>query len=410
MEVEGPRTPAPTPEGVFASLGRIPGGEPEADRVVDQVYQAHSVCADMREHMRRGKWTEEYRKVVNGALDRLLGYVKEMAVDVVRLQVANRSLQAVAADTGLESEVRALRREFTRLVETGSTLGAPAAVSVEPRVPPPAPGPRRPAMSYASAVSAGAAGSGVAGVVIVEPLDPNSGPATADAVKERLVESLDPVKDGFQVVGVRRRGRAIELRTATDEGTKNVLGCRERLAEAGLKVKEGGRRNPRLILYSVPRTTSGPDAMVALRSQNFRGVSGFEGEWCKLEHYAGPKKDVGRTRHIVFSVKPALRDAILRKGHLAVGWEHCRVDDYIGVSRCGKCLLFGHRTATCKRALACAHCAEEGHMETDCPSSGRPKVCAVCKSLGKPADHALRSYDCPAYQRMHRRQVEMTNY
>lgn len=397
-------------ESIVASLGVIPAGEPTESAAVEYVYQAQVLMTNLCDDMYKMAFAADKKVLVRKYVEEFLRLVKDMAVDALRLERANRSLEGGQGSAAVEDEVRGLREEVSRLAADVRAMSSREVVVESPK-PVPVPAPRRLAKSYAQAATGPALGVRASGVVIVESKDTDAALSTAQAVKERLIESMDPVKDGFQVVALRKRGNKVELRTATAEGARKIIECKDRLDGAGLTVKELGRRDPRLILYDVPRTLSGPEALKAVCQQNFRGEAAFEGEWAKLVHYAGPRKDEGPKRHIVFSVKPSLRSAILRKAYLAVGWDHCRVDDYIGVSRCGRCLVYGHSAAKCKKQVVCAHCSAEGHQKDQCPSLSKPAVCAACRSLGKDDhNHSVRSGECPVYRLWYRRQVEMTNY
>ncbi|XP_043272051.1 uncharacterized protein [Venturia canescens] len=75
-------------------------------------------------------------------------------------------------------------------------------------------------------------------------------------------------------------------------------------------------------------------------------------------------------------------DALLRRGRIGIGWVHCRVRKRLTVTKCYRCLGFGHVKAECKgkdRTKCCRKCGASGHLATDCKNK---PVCPLCSEAG----------------------------
>lgn len=73
---------------------------------------------------------------------------------------------------------------------------------------------------------------------------------------------------------------------------------------------------------------------------------------------------------------------ILKKQTIRIGSMECRVRGRIAVTRCYKCLGFGHRMIDCRgpdRSDHCLNCYGTGHTAKDCKND---KYCSNCEKRG----------------------------
>lgn len=78
-----------------------------------------------------------------------------------------------------------------------------------------------------------------------------------------------------------------------------------------------------------------------------------------------------------------------------VGWNRCRIESRIVLSRCYRCQVFGHRANQCKEEVkgkCCVRCGQKEHEARNCKGALR---CYVCREDGHRAD----SMSCPVYRR-----------
>lgn len=85
------------------------------------------------------------------------------------------------------------------------------------------------------------------------------------------------------------------------------------------------------------------------------------------------------------------------KGRIKIGWIYCKIREKQQLTRCFKCLDFGHISNNCKgpdRRNVCYKCGKEGHHIKDCKGSTQ---CIICKVKNLSCDHMLGSKMCSAY-------------
>ena len=97
------------------------------------------------------------------------------------------------------------------------------------------------------------------------------------------------------------------------------------------------------------------------------------------------------------------RDAakLLNKGHLKIGWVNCRIREKPVVSRCFKCLGFGHVANRCSgpdRSKACFRCGGQDHKASTCSAVYSCVLCLEAGLKGDQVKHAAGSGRCTSYR------------
>jgi hypothetical protein len=86
---------------------------------------------------------------------------------------------------------------------------------------------------------------------------------------------------------------------------------------------------------------------------------------------------------IIVQLSPTAYSTIVANSHLQVALVRCRVDDYVNITQCYRCLEFGHH-ANSGRCLAtddvCSHCGVSGHRFANCPTKSdiNTSCCSNC--------------------------------
>ncbi|KAJ8929748.1 hypothetical protein NQ314_017538 [Rhamnusium bicolor] len=100
--------------------------------------------------------------------------------------------------------------------------------------------------------------------------------------------------------------------------------------------------------------------------------------------------------HMATAILPreAARE-LSRKGKIKIGWVLSRVRERVSVTRCFRCLEFGHIQQGCAgvdRSGECLNCGKTGHKAKDCKNES---FCAKCQ-IG---EHRTDSTRCPHYKK-----------
>jgi len=335
---------------------------------------------------------------VETAVDTMELKVRSLADSVKRLEADNdkqlgRMYESVERVNGSVTEgVATIASSVTRVVEAMGDVGAKVStLSMGSDV-------RTGAQvaSYAQ-VAGGSRAVGPKGRVVIEAGEGWTG-GEEDMAKD-FRAAVNPSTSGWQIVGMRRRGKgAVVLETPSTDAAK-VVAEDPVIVEKGLKARVVGPRNPRLIMYDVPREVTIECIRKCLVLQNgFATLEERLNSEFMLSFLKGPRSSP-RVNYVV-EVSPAIRNELLKLGRVFIEFSSCRVEDFCMVSRCFKCQGLGHVAKTCRaESFTCRHCGKVGHKEVDCPSKDSAPKCGLCARFNKPADHSVFDVDCPAWKR-----------
>jgi len=68
---------------------------------------------------------------------------------------------------------------------------------------------------------------------------------------------------------------------------------------------------------------------------------------------------------VIAEVDAKTHDMMLEEGRVKIGWNICRVQNYIGILRCFKCCGYYHFARDCKKEVVCDQCAGK-HASREC--------------------------------------------
>ncbi|KAM8702463.1 hypothetical protein ACLKA7_001794 [Drosophila subpalustris] len=89
----------------------------------------------------------------------------------------------------------------------------------------------------------------------------------------------------------------------------------------------------------------------------------------------------------------------LSAGLLKVGWVRCRLRERVNITKCYRCLEFGHLAKHCRsevdRSKLCRRCGKDGHLAKDCKEEPQ---CMFCKGKGSDWKHIAGSGRCPLFR------------
>lgn len=107
-----------------------------------------------------------------------------------------------------------------------------------------------------------------------------------------------------------------------------------------------------------------------------------------------------RAAYVEIDEKTALK--LIRASKLHIGWMNCRVRLRTPLTRCFRCLGFGHLAAECKgpnRKDRCYRCGAEGHIAAGCKAKVKCMLCVDLGLKGKEVRHDMAKGECEALRR-----------
>lgn len=244
----------------------------------------------------------------------------------------------------------------------------------------------------------------------VYPQEGESTLKTANDTRAEIKKTLDPVKLGLQVRTVRRVGNAgIVVQTTTAEAAEKI----KRAIPPTLTCRETNQRRPLVALRNCDGDPTSEELMLAIHDQNFRDSATWTldaiKKACKVAFKKSRPGDKRTT--VVLDCSPEIRNELIERGQLYIGWRVIHVFDYVRVTCCRKCQLYGHPERLCRsKEPRCGKCGEIGHQADAC--KGTTTACATCKCFGRSgaSTHKTMANDCPARKHAESRQTTMTDY
>nr|AKU04649.1 gag-like protein [Blattella germanica] len=244
--------------------------------------------------------------------------------------------------------------------------------------------------------------------IIITPTDPNM---KQDSIKQIIRETIDPksLKVGVsKMKKLSNNSLFVECNSNTDrEILEKELSKLETLSTERPK-----KKLPAMLLKFVPQHIENSEIQDIILQQN------------DLMHLANPeiivkftKKSFDDSRHVVIQVSPHLRKELLAKQRIKMKWSMCRIEDFVIVTRCYKCLGYGHTKNFCTNKQTCSNCAEE-HDWRECRNT-QHKRCVNCvrantliTNNNKKLDtnHSAISQSCPRLKRIDSIIINKTEY
>lgn len=126
-------------------------------------------------------------------------------------------------------------------------------------------------------------------------------------------------------------------------------------------------------------------------------VGGRDGQMTKIRSIR-PSRDGNQIATV--QVTKTVASALNRKGRIKIGWVNCRVRERVTISRCFRCLEFGHRAFECKgpdKSHLCTNCNKPGHRSREC--TGAP-FCPTCET-----EHRADTTKCPIFRNLIKEQA-----
>ncbi|KAJ2937502.1 hypothetical protein O0L34_g18647 [Tuta absoluta] len=244
--------------------------------------------------------------------------------------------------------------------------------------------------------------------VAIYPAENNENIKTAEETKAHLKASVNPRELGVQVSRLRKVGNGgVLLQTTSAESVERL----KKALPSTLRVSEPKERVPLVAIINVEGDI-GDNAtfMETLIAQNFEETE-REAISKGIEVAFKKWRRGGAATTVVLRCSSAVRERLINKERVYLGWERYLCRDYVDVVCCSRCQMYGHSVKVCKAAKeVCGKCGAEGHSKGDCTSS--TTACATCKAFKKEGagSHKTASTSCPARAYAIDRALSRVNY
>lgn len=243
-------------------------------------------------------------------------------------------------------------------------------------------------------------------VLVIKPKDGEENKASEDT--KRDVRKIDIAKLG---VGITRMKKV--------KGGAVIVGCENRVQAEKLKqevVKDLGKkyeiqvpkkRKPKVKIFDVDNEDCENEKIFweTIEEQNEMQKNTLEGKIIRKVTKANFKKTV-----VIAEVNTETRQKFMQMEKLKIGWNICKVQDYIGIIRCYKCCGYYHFAKDCTKKEVCGNCANQ-HATKEC--NNVIKKCVNCEEKIKSykvrnlkSDHSAYDSNCPCLKKEIEKQRE----
>jgi len=202
--------------------------------------------------------------------------------------------------------------------------------------------------------------------LIVKAVDPN----TSSNKAKQIIKVVDPKALKLGVNKLKSLANNAVLVECKSKADREILE-NELNKICTITVEHPKRKLPTLLLMHVPRDVENEEIRDTILHQN--NLSHLEDPVLKIKF---TKRTFDNSRHVVIEVSPNLRRELVALRKIKLHCSMCKVEDFVVVIRCLKCLGFGHTSKFCQGQQKCSYCAEDHHWK-ECGSKHQTR-CSNC--------------------------------
>jgi len=211
-------------------------------------------------------------------------------------------------------------------------------------------------------------------------ITPKDNTITSSETRKQLKSKINPIniKVGInRVQNISKGGLLIECETK-EEIDRLSQELKTNLA-VNMDIKIPEKKKPKVIIYNLSNDDQKEEIEEAIHNYLATTTGMTTQDEVRFKFFTKAKS--ANLRNAVIEVSPNARKTLLSSGKVNIGWSRCIVADFISVTRCFKCLGFGHIAKYCSQTQQkCSNCAGD-HKHSDCDSSDNHKTCLNCVLL-----------------------------
>ncbi|CAH1170772.1 unnamed protein product [Phaedon cochleariae] len=219
---------------------------------------------------------------------------------------------------------------------------------------------------------------------------------TVRAEGKSYAELLRTVKDnidigqiGVNISGIRKSVRGDGVIFTVEEGKGMARTLKENIAEKiqvdEVRAKTNGKI---LFLTGVDAAVTAEEIAETIGRETGEEQSNIQVKTLKQGNYG--------SQSATLELPELAARNLATKGNIKIGWTSCKIRERITLTRCYRCLEFGHRSQECKGedlSQTCIKCGKDGHRARECTEQ---PYCTKCKVSGHRSDQTR----CPDFRRL----------
>ena len=166
-------------------------------------------------------------------------------------------------------------------------------------------------------------------------------------------------------------------------------------------VERPKRKLPNLLLMHVPKDVENEEIRDTILHQN--NLAHLEDPVLNIKFTKSTFQD---SRHVI-EASPNLRRELVALRKIKLHWNMCKIEDFVVVTKCLKCLGFDHTSRFCQGQQKCSYCAENRHWkecgnqhQTHCSDCLKANTYIHDKGKKLNTNHSVFSKECPKMKRI----------
>ena len=234
---------------------------------------------------------------------------------------------------------------------------------------------------------------------------------STEEVKNTLKTKVNPIvmRVGIKSLKSLKDGQVL-IEAGTSEEINKLSHTIQNTCGEDLEVTVPKLRKPRMVIHNVPKDTTVENLEETIIAQNPE-LDLVSGDIVARFKYTTKR---GQTKTVI-EVGPETRRK-LQQRKLKIGWQICKVEDYLVAMRCFKCSRFNHRHQDCKGEETCPLCAG-GHKLKECKASAEHYKCVNCVTYNRYSktgiireNHSSLDKNCPSMRAVLDKYRQNTDY
>lgn len=247
-------------------------------------------------------------------------------------------------------------------------------------------------------------------VIIIKPLEEGE-EKSSEMTKKDIKNKIDVSKLGVGITKMKKASGGAIVIGCKDKNQVEIL-KRSVTSDLGEKyiIRDPKKKKLKIKIFDIEKEDCQREQELwrKIEEQNGLVENSIQGRIVHKSEYGREKRST-----IIAEVDAKTYERMLEEGKVKIGWNICKVQDYIGILRCYKCSGYYHFAKDCKNNIACGNCAGK-HVTKECKIE--TKKCVNCEEKIKNfkikdinSNHSAFDKNCPYYKKEYEKQRNKIN-